>query len=96
MREFRVMEALDIEGQMQRELRSIQSEAYRKAQETRGEADAEATNIYAEAYSRDPEFYSFLNTLKTYRDTLKERTFLILTTDTDYLQYIGERRPAGK
>lgn len=89
-------EALDIEGRINRELRRVQSEAYRRAQKIQGEADAEATGIYAEAYGRDPEFYSFLNTLRTYRQALKDRTFLILSTDTDYLRYIGDRSPAAK
>ena len=86
-------EALDIEGQVNKDLRRIQSEAYRKAQEIKGQADAEATGIYAEAYNRDPEFYSFLNTLKTYRKALGDRTFLILTTDSDYLKYINDLNP---
>jgi len=78
----------EIEGQMEKELQKITSEAYRKAQEIKGQADAEATSIYAEAYNKDPEFYSFLNTLETYKETLDEDSWLILTTDSDYLKYL--------
>lgn len=78
----------EIEGQMEKELQRITSEAYRTAQEIKGQGDAEATRIYAEAYNNDPEFYSFLNTLETYKETLDEDTWLILTTDSEYLKYL--------
>jgi len=78
----------EIEGQMEKELQKITSEAYRTAQEIEGQADAEATIIYAESYNKDPEFYSFINTLETYRETLDEDSWLILTTDNDYLKYL--------
>lgn len=78
----------EIEGEMEKELQKITSEAYRKAQEIKGQGDAEATRIYAEAYNKDPEFYSFLNTLDTYKETLDEDSWLILTTDSDYLKYL--------
>ncbi len=78
----------EIEGQMEKELQRITSEAYRTAQEIKGQGDAEATRIYAGAYNNDPEFYSFLNTLETYKETLDEDTWLILTTDSEYLKYL--------
>jgi membrane protease subunit HflC len=80
----------EIEGQKERELKRIQSEAYREAQEIRGKADAEAIHIYAEAYSKDPEFYAFLKALEMYPKTLAG-SHLILTTDTEYLQYFKGR-----
>lgn len=86
-------EALDVEGRINKELMRIESEAYRRAQEIRGEADAEATKIYAAAYNKDPEFYSFIHTLETYGATLKGKTHLILSTDSDYLKYLKEVDP---
>lgn len=80
----------EIEGQMEKELQRITSEAYRTSQEIIGKADAEAIRIYANAYNRDPEFYSFIKTLETYRETLKEDDWLILTTDSDYFKYLKE------
>ena len=77
-----------IEGQMQKELNRISSEAYRKAQEIKGKADAEAIQIYAGAYAKDPEFYSFLKTLETYKETLNNKTVIILSTDSDYFEYL--------
>ncbi|MDD3374503.1 MAG: protease modulator HflC [Candidatus Omnitrophica bacterium] len=78
----------EIEGQTVKGLQEIQSEAYRKAQEIKGEADAEAIKIYANAYNKDPEFYSFIRTLETYRDTIGSDTTLILDTDSDYYKYL--------
>jgi len=78
----------EIRGQKERELKRIISEAYRKAQETKGKADAEATKIYAQAYNLDPEFYQFLKTLETYRAALEKETWLILSTDSEFLKYL--------
>jgi len=75
---------------MEKELKRITSEAYRKAQEIQGKADAEAIKIYAEAYSKDPEFYSFVRTLETYKQTIDEGSTLILSTDSDYFKYLKD------
>jgi membrane protease subunit HflC len=78
----------EIRGQKERELKRIQSEAYRKAQELKGKADAESTRIYAQAYNLDPEFYQFLKTLDTYRASLAKETWLLLSTDSEFLRYL--------
>ncbi len=79
---------LEIEGQMGKELKQITSEAYRAAQGIRGKTDAETIKIYADAYSQDPDFYSFLKTLETYRETIDGKSTIILTTDSDYYRYL--------
>ncbi len=81
-------ESAKIEGDREKEFKRITSEAYKKAQIIMGKADAEATRIYADAYRRDPEFYSFVNTLETYKKTLDKDTWLFLSTDSDYFKYI--------
>jgi membrane protease subunit HflC len=80
--------AAEISGQKERELKKIQSEAYRTAQEIRGKADAEATKIYAQAYNRDPEFYQFMKTLETYRKIMDQKTWLLLSTEAEFLKYL--------
>jgi membrane protease subunit HflC len=77
----------EIRGQKERELKRIVSEAYRKAQEIKGRADAEATGIYAKAYNADPDFYQFMKTLESYRTTLQNETWLILSTGSEFLKY---------
>lgn len=82
----------EIDGEREKEFQRITSEAYRTAQEIKGKADAEATKIYANAYNRDPEFYSFVQTLESYRSTMKSNTTMILNTDSEYLKYIKNIR----
>ncbi len=82
----------EIEGLMEKELKTISSGAYKTAQEVKGEADAEAISIYADAYGKDPNFYSFLKTLETYKETVDKDTMLILSTEGDYYRYLtGEK-----
>lgn len=80
----------EIDGQREKELKLIRSEAYKKAQGIKGKADAEAISIYAEAYNQDPDFYKFLKTLETYRNTIDGTSTIILTTDSDYYKYLKE------
>ncbi len=75
-------------GKKERDLKEITSEAYRKAQEIKGKADAEATKLYAEAYGVDPEFYSFIKTLEIYNTALNENSSLVLSTDSEFLKYL--------
>jgi membrane protease subunit HflC len=83
-------EAQKILGERERDLQEITSEAYRTAQEIKGKADAEATIIYAEAYGVDPQFYSFVQTLEIYDQSLGEKNTLILSTDSEFLKYLKE------
>ena len=77
-----------IKGEQQKELRRIQSEAYKKVEEIKGKADAEATKIYAESFGKDPEFYSFINTLEIYKKSLDENIKIILSTNSDFFKYL--------
>jgi membrane protease subunit HflC len=80
-------EAQKVLGQKDKELQQITSEAYRIAQELKGKADAEATQIYASAYGLDPEFYSFLQTLEVYSDSLDKSSSVVLSTDSEIMKY---------
>jgi len=86
----------EIEGMREKELQKITSEAYKKAEIIKGQADAKATKIYADAFSKDPEFYSFLRTLESYQDTLNEKSIIILTTNSDFYKYIKYISPGNK
>ena len=79
-------EAAKIIGRKERDLLTIESTAYRREQEIRGKADAEATGIYASAYSTSPlaaDFYQFIKTLETYQRTLGKDTTTVLTSDSE-------------
>jgi modulator of FtsH protease HflC len=84
----------EINGEMEKELQQITSEAYRTAQEKIGAADAEATAIYAAAYNRDPEFYQFARSLEAYELMIDSLTTLVLQTDSEFLQYLES--PSGR
>lgn len=84
-------EAAKIIGRKERELLSIESEAYRKEQEIKGKADAEATGIYAAAYNSSPsaaDFYQFVKTLETYQKSLSNDTTVIFTTKSDLFRLL--------
>lgn len=79
-------EVARINGKRERDLNEIQSIAYKREQEIRGEADAEASRIYAEAYGSKPhaaEFYQLLKGLETYRTVVRPDTTLMLSTDSE-------------
>ena len=92
-------EAAKIIGRKERDLLSIQSGAYRKEQEIKGKADAEATGIYASAYNSSPtaaDFYQFVKTLETYNKTLGKDTTTIFTSNSDLFRLFKniEKPPA--
>jgi membrane protease subunit HflC len=89
-------EALRIQGQKERDLKQIGSEAYKTAEELRGRADAQATEIYAAAYDRSREsrdFYQFLKTMETLESTVDARTVLVLGTDGEFYRFLEESGP---
>ena len=85
-------EAARIFGNKERELKSITSDAYRQSQEIQGKADAEAADIYAKAYNKDPEFYRFIKTMEVYESTMDEDTVLLLGTKGDFLKYLEKAK----
>lgn len=85
-------EKANILGQMQKELKRIESDAYRESVQIRGRADAEAAAIYAQAYSRDPEFYAFLRTLESYRKAVRENSRLVISTNAEFYRYLQNPR----
>ncbi len=84
-------EAFRIRGEKDRELLRIRSEAYKLAQEIKGDADAEATNIYAGAYDRSADtrsFYEFIKTMESYRQIMDDESTLVLSTDADIYRFL--------
>lgn len=77
----------EIEGKRDKELQRISSEAYRDAQKLRGQADAEATQIYGDAFSKDPDFYAFTGSLERYPEALKHGR-LVMTTEGEFFKYL--------
>ncbi|HMA63434.1 MAG TPA: protease modulator HflC [bacterium] len=79
-----------IMGKIEQKRKEILSGAYRKGQKIRGEADGEATEIYAEAYNRSEtsrNFYEFLRTMTAYENSIDSTSTLLLSTDNELLKY---------
>ena len=84
-------EASRINGEKDRELKSIQSNAFRTAEEIKGQADAEAAAVYASAYNKTSaarELYRFTKSMETLEKTMDDKTHIILSTDSDLYQYL--------
>jgi len=64
------------------------AKAYEEAQKLRGEGDAVSTKIYADAYGKDPEFYSFLRSLDVYEEVINAQTSVVLSTDSELFKYL--------
>lgn len=70
------------------------AEAYKQAQETRGDGDAKAAEIYAKAYNKDSEFYSFYRSLEAYRKSFTtEGDLLVVEPDSDFFSYFKNANP---
>jgi membrane protease subunit HflC len=89
-------EKIRADADRQREV--IVAEAYRDAQKTKGEGDAKATAIYSDAFSRNPEFYSFYRSLEAYRQSFKSRSdVLVVDPNTEFFRYFhGGAGASGK
>jgi membrane protease subunit HflC len=79
-------QARALRAEADREAQVIVAEARRDAEVERGEGDAEAARIYADAYSQDPEFYAFVRGLEAYRKTLGSGTTLVLPPDHEFFR----------
>lgn len=74
-------------GKLESDKRTIASEAYRKSEEIKGNADAQAAAIYAAAYNKDPEFYAFWKSMESYKNNLKDYP-ATYSTKMDYFKYL--------
>ena len=96
--EFRAQgqeQAQEIKSKADKERTVLLAEAEKQAQTIRGQGDETAIRVYADAYTRDPEFYAFYRTMQAYRDSLTgEGTTLLLSPDNDFLRYF--KTPFGR
>lgn len=85
--------AKTIRADADRQVQVINAEAYRDAQKTRGEGDATASQTYASAYSRDPDFYAFYRSLEAYRDSFASPNgMLVLDPKSEFLHYLQDSK----
>ena len=68
----------------------MEGEPYRRAQTVKGQAEAKAIAIYAEALSQDPAFYGFVRTMEAYKKALKSDTEFVLSTSSEFLKMMDK------
>jgi len=89
-------EAARINGLRERDLNKVRSESYKQVEEIRGEADAKATEIYAQAYDSSADardFYEFQKTMDMYKSVIKNNTTLMLSTDSEAFKFLKGMEP---
>jgi membrane protease subunit HflC len=86
------VEASDrIRGEANKETTEILADASRQASQTRGEGDASASQVYANSYSKNPEFYSFYRSMQSYRDAVgTQGDLLVIPPDNAYFKYFNK------
>ncbi|MDY0067569.1 MAG: protease modulator HflC [Steroidobacteraceae bacterium] len=85
--------AIKLRAEADRQRTEILAEAYREAEIVRGEGDALAAQTYAQAYSRNPEFYSFHRSLQAYRESIgTENDVLVIKPDSEFFRYLNRAR----
>ena len=83
-------EARKIRSESDKQVQILLAEARKKAEIMRGEGDALAVKIFADAYGRDPEFYQLVRTLEAYRNSITEGTTLILSPNSEFFRYLKQ------
>lgn len=83
-----------IEADADRQKTIIEAQAYREAQAIRGEGDAEAARIYADAFNLDAEFYSFYRSMNAYRASFANKDdMLVIEPDSDFFRFLKDATP---
>lgn len=87
-------EAEKIKANADRQRQVLLADAYRKSEETRGEGDARAAEIYAGAYGKNPDFYAFTRSLKAYEQVFsQDGNVMLLEPDSEFFDYF--KNPQG-
>jgi len=85
-------EATKIRAETDKEKTILVAEAYKQEQNIRGEGDGMATKIYADAFNKDPKFYSFMRSMEAYKKSLKTDTTLLMSEDSDFLDFLNQSK----
>ncbi len=84
-------ESTKIRAETDKEKTILIAQAYKQEQTVRGEGDGQATKIYAEAFEKDPKFYSFIRSMEAYKQSLKADTTILLSEDSEFLRFLNKQ-----
>ena len=97
LRSLGAAEAERIRADADRQREVIIAEAYRSAQEAMGEGDAKATAIYADAFGKNPDFYSFYRSLEAYRSSFSGKDdVMVVDPSSDFFRFMKDSRGAPR
>jgi len=82
-------EALKIRAETDKQKTILIAEAYKTEQAVRGEGDGASIKIYADAYNKDPKFYSFIRSMEAYKKSLKTDTTILMSEESDFLDFLN-------
>lgn len=84
---FAASEKIRADAEKQRDI--IIAEAYKEAQKLKGDGDAKAAEIYANAYGKNPEFYAFYRSVEAYKNSFRDKSdIMVLDPSSDFLKYL--------
>jgi len=83
-------EARKIRSESDKDVQILTAEARKQAEITRGQGDAQAVKIFADAYGRDPDFYQLVRTLEAYRKSIDEGTTVVLSPNIEFFRYLKQ------
>ncbi len=90
-------EAEKIRAEAERERGILLAKANRDAQKLKGEGDAEASKIYAQAFTKNPEFYAFYRSMEAYQKSFKNRSdVMVLDPSSEFFKYLKSPGKTGK
>ena len=90
-------EARKIRSESDKQVQILTAEARKQAEVTRGQGDAQAVKIFADAYGRDPDFYQLVRTLEAYRKSINDGTTVVLSPNSEFFRYLKQLdRPTGR
>ena len=84
-------EAQKIRASTDKDKTIILADSYKQAERVRGEGDAKAVEVYADAYSADPKFYEFVRTLDAYKKVIDDKTTLVLPSDSRLFKLLMDK-----
>jgi len=82
--------AKEIRAEAQKERKVLLAEAYKNSEIIRGHADAQASQVYAKAYQKDPKFYAFSRSLESYKKSIGEGAHLVISPDSEFFRFFNQ------
>ena len=82
-----------IRANIDRKVSIMLAQANKESAEVRGAGDAQSSKIYADSYTKDPEFFAFLRSMEAYQASFSEKSdVMVLSPDSDFFKYMNKKK----